>query len=151
MTSIDPRGFRRLRPAAEGVLALLSSGTLFRTLSASETERIAGLFREDPNGVAEAADALGFLAPAARRAVAAVCAGTSPRRSLLEADLRTVARLICQPSTLISVAVFDLTWRRRCPVLAALQGGRCVRGDRRAWLKRAMADHPVRGDHGERA
>jgi hypothetical protein len=151
LTVVDPRGFRRLRPGAEGLLGLLATGTLLRRVpDASDTERMAALIRDDPEGVAAAARALGSLAGAALRAAAAICAGTWPRWTLLEADLRTVGRLVCDPSTLVAVAVFDLTQRRRCPVLTALRGGRRISGDRSAWLTRVVRGHVLHRAQDER-
>ena len=145
LTVVDPRGFRRLRPGAEGMLGLLSTGTLLRRPpDASDRERLAALVRDDPEGVAAAARALGSRAGAARRAAAALCAGTWPQWELLQADLRTTGLLLRDPATLVAVAIFDLTQRRRCSVLVALRRGRRLAGDRYAWLTRAVRGHALR-------
>ena len=149
LAEIDARGFRRIRPGAEGVLKLLYNGM---TLGARpdpaglEGKHVVELLREDPEGARRAAERL--LGPARRpmlRAVDALLADRWDRRSLLLVEAWTAARAVAEPHVAASRAWFAAVLKPRCPVLQVIrEHDRRVPADRDAWLARvARTGHRI--------
>jgi hypothetical protein len=141
----DPRGFRRLRPGAEGLLLLLAITRrgARRPRSAHDLERVAQLVTDDPDGARCVASCLGDVGPRALAGATAVAAGRWDRRPMLALEFGYLVRALRDPRPRAAWLAFVLRGRRRCPVLLALARGRVVPGDLAAWLDEVARSHRV--------
>ncbi len=147
LTDMDPRGFRRLRPGAEGLFKLMLNGSRWDGRPNDEglrAKHVASLLRQDPEGARMAAKTFG---PAERAAVAAAegaAAGDWNRRAMLAVTAWALLRNLRRPVVLAQRLQFRLLAKQRCPVVAVLLGDeRRIPADRDAWLRRASATHVV--------
>jgi len=153
-TSIDPRGFRRLRPGAEGILKLVLNGV--RRNAGPRADRIAResipeLVASDPEGLREAAHLFGAAGPAARRGAEAVAGGRWRRRDMLAVEAWARVRAAIRPGILLRRARFRLTGTRVCPGIKGLRKGNPkVFGDPTAWPTEILEQHTVGGVEGKR-
>ena len=141
---IDPLGFRRLRPGAEGLLLLLLTG--LRHGGRQNTERIASrgivaLLESDPGGVRAAARLLGSARRPVLRLADAVCAGGWSRTAALTVEARCS---LLSPPSWAARARYRLGWAR-CPVNAVIRGGRRLPADVDAWLDEVRVGHELIG------
>ena len=141
---LDPRGFRRLRPGAEGVLLLLAEGVRRggRPPSTVAAEGIAGLLREDPEGAEQAAAALGPRGRHVLAAARALADGRWNRPELVSLELKSAARLLF-PRELARCFARDARGLRPCDLMKALEAERLVPGDRDRWLAEVGRSHAV--------
>lgn len=148
LTELDERGFRRLRPGAEGLLLLLWNGIETggaATTDAGRLKRIAGLLANDPAGVEAAARALRCGGGPALDLATALVAGSWSRRSALRAEAAGVIAAFGQPEVLASRLAFRFVTARRCAVLRALTAGRRIPSDEAGWYERVALTHKVVG------
>jgi hypothetical protein len=155
LAEIDARGFRRIRPGAEGVLKLLYNGMRLGGLPDAEglaAKRVVQLLRADPEGAEEAASRLlGPVQSAVNRAVRAVIAGRWDRRSLVVVEAWSALRSLGEPHVAASRLFFGLVLKKRCPVLRVIRrDDRRVPVDRERWLAEVRRTHRVIGDDGRR-
>jgi hypothetical protein len=141
----DPRGFRRLRPGAEGLLLLLAlSRRPGRKPESTEAlARIRSLLRSDPEGVEKAARAVGVGGSLALLGVRAVAEGRWNVRAMAALELVYAQRAIIEPARRLAWLRFRLNRGRRCAVLEALAEGRRIRGDVDTWLTTVGSNHSV--------
>lgn len=155
MMRTDPRGFRRLRPGAEGVLKLvlrgLSPGGRPKP-SGLQRERVAALIAEDPEGARRAAALFGLGERAVLRGVEAIAAGRWNTPAMIGVELRCLLRGVMEPATAWPRARSRLSHRAPCPVLHVLRRrGRAVPADVSTWIATVSATDVVLGDrHGKR-
>jgi hypothetical protein len=142
---LDPRGFRRLRPGAEGVLLLFAEGVLRggRRARASTTDAIAELLRDDPRGVSETTALFGERGRHALVAARALASGGWERRELVWFELESALALARRHRELAMTIRRDVGRLRPCGVLQALQAGRSVPGDLSRWLDEQRHSHAV--------
>ena len=147
LAGMDPRGFRRLRPGAEGFFKLMLNGSRWDGRPDDEglrAKHVATLLRQDPEGARMAAKTFG---PAARAAVAAaegVASGDWNRGAMLVVTAWAALRTLRRPKVLAKRVEFRLLAKKRCPVVAALLGDeRRSPADRNAWLRQVAATHEV--------
>lgn len=143
---MDPAGYRRLRPGAEGVLKLLQNGSTRGGRcrpQVMEAKGVADLLKADPEGVVRFAGLFGFAAEDAVAAATAVTAGGWDRTAILKSKLSCLARSPREPDAVVARVRFR--WQRaHCPVLVTLlSGGRRVE-EPAAWLADVKRDHEVR-------
>jgi arylformamidase len=147
MAEMDSRGFRRLRPGAEGVLKLLLNGTRrdgTANASALASKRVRELMASDPDGVAAAAALYGPARRALLRGAARVVRGGWDRRAMLTVQAWAVLRGLIEPRVLADRLYFRLGGSRRCPIAhAILAGGRRIPGDLDEWLQLVRREHIV--------
>lgn len=146
MAVMDPRGFRRLRPGAEGVLKLLQNASTRSGRcrpEAMEAKGVVDLLRADPEGVRMFAGLFGPAAGDVVRASTAVTAGGWDRSALLRSKLACLARSPREPDAI--AARLRFRWQRNhCPVLLTLlSAGRRVENPE-TWLVEVGRDHEVR-------
>ncbi len=150
MAVIDPRGFRRLRPGAEGLFKLLLNGTR-RDGRPNEDglreKHVRELLRSDPDGYVQAA---GLFGPARHAVVVGArraAANGWDRRAMVAVQTWMMLRALLEPGVLFSRLRFRLHGRHACPVVEAiLDGGRRIPGgDADAWLAKVAVDHLVTG------
>jgi len=138
---LDPRGFRRLRPGAEGLLGLLHNSIRRggRPGDGAQSTFIVDLLRRDPEGAEQLASAVGLPV----RVVRALLSGDWERWPILTFELRAVLRLLGDPRELRRCIAVDYRRFRRCSLIDALRDGRRVPGDRAAWLREVRRSHTV--------
>ena len=147
MAVVDDRGFRRLRPGAEGVFKLLLNGARRSGRpdeAALESKHVRELLRADPEGVRAAADLYGIAAGPLRRAARAAASGGWDTTAILAFQGWMIVRAVVHPNVLWARLRFRVRGRHACPVAEAiLEGGRRIPGDHAAWLARVAVDHEV--------
>jgi hypothetical protein len=140
----DDRGFRRLRPGAEGLLKLVHKGLGAGGRAKWERlrrERVVELIRSDPIGSERAADLLG--APGLLRGATALIQGRWDRSAMIASELLFAARAILEPSTVLRRLLYRLTEADRCPVVrATTRYGRRIQGPPDRWIDLAQRYHP---------
>jgi hypothetical protein len=147
MAFVDARGFRRLRPGAEGFFKLLLNGTR-RDGRANEAgmraKHVRELLRADPEGVRQAARLLGPARRAAVIGASRAAEGGWDRRAMLAVEGWALLRALGEPRVSLPRLQFRLRGRASCPVVAAILGqGRRIPADRDAWLRRLAEDHVI--------
>lgn len=147
LMAMDERGFRRLRPGAEGLVKLLQNGVEAGGRPKPKNldkERVVDLLQADPEG-AEAAEGLfGRAGGWALRGARAAAAGGWDRASLAAVEARAALRSLREPG-----AVLDTVRARRakksCPLLSAsIRNRRRVPENADLWLKEVARGHSVR-------
>ncbi len=149
MTILDSRGFRRLRPGAEGLFKLLLNGTRpggRRHEVGLEAKGVRGLLRADPEGVREAARLFGPARRAAIVGARAAAAGGWSRPAMMAVEGWALVRAAGHPRASLTRFRFRFRFsgRATCPVVKAiLEQGRRIPPDRATWIEQLAADHPV--------
>jgi len=145
LTRLDVRGFRRLRPGAEGLLLLFLNGLAPIGRPRAEVIRakaIPELLREDFAGVEQASALFGRGARQARAAAAAVIEGQWNRRTIVTLEALAIGRALTRPAALASRASFRAAVRNPCPILSVvLRGRRQIPRDLKAWERRVSETH----------
>jgi len=149
LATMDPRGFRRLRAGAEGVLKLALNGLTAsgRANRARLREKgVAELLRSDPEGVRAAVRLFDSAARPMTRLADAVAGGRWDRGAAAAVLGLTVLRGMGDPGAFVHRARFRLALKSTiasCPVLATIwhDDRRVEDRDREAWLERAAAAH----------
>lgn len=147
LCEIDPLGFRRVRPGAEGVIKLCLNGTRKGgrpNHDALETKRVVELLAGDPEGVAAASELLGPAAGALRRGAAAVVDGGWDHVAMRRVEAWSFARSVAEPGVAAS-RIWFLKWAaKRCPVVTLIRDhDRRLPVDRDRWLDEVGRDHEV--------
>lgn len=142
---MDARGFRVLRPGAEGFFKLLQSSTRSGKPQLAEGARasLAELLRGDPVGVQRAAPLTGRACRAADRAADAAAVGSWDRRAMAEVTGWCLLAALRRPLLPIRRVASGLGPARGCPLLAALANGRRVPLGRETWMARVAASHAL--------
>jgi hypothetical protein len=146
LAELDPRGFRRLRPGAEGLLKLVNNGAQRSgrpNVQGLRIKQIPELLARDPEGVRLTASLFG---PAERDIIAladAVVAGRWNRRAMLAVEAWSLFRAVGEPKS-VAARVGAHIAARRCPVLRALfREHRRVPIPAEAWLREVARTHRV--------
>ena len=146
MSELDDRGFRKLRPGAEGLLKLVLNGS--KWFGRPDVEGLTGkhvreLLASDPEGVTIASRVFGRAGGAARDLARAVVEGRWNRRAMLTIEARALMNGLRHPMVMVRRAWFRLTAQRRCPVVYAIGHGRVVAEPREAWLADVARTHTL--------
>jgi hypothetical protein len=149
LAETDVRGFRRLRPGAEGVFKLLLNGTRWlgrrneQGIAAKDVQRLLGA---DPQGVALTAALFGDRARDVRALADAVVLGGWDRRAAARVERAALAHAAMSPAPALNRLRFRAVTARSCPVLRALlDDGRRVPADVDHWLDVVRRTHVVDG------
>ena len=146
LAEVDTRGFRRLRPGAEGLILFLQNSVAWggrpnhdgRAVHA----RVAPLLSADPEGVARAAEVFKLPAGAVRRSTDAFLDGGWDRPSVLALEGAAVARAVASPRVLASRLEAKRV-KRSCPILRSIFiDDRRLPENRARWLADVRATHP---------
>jgi hypothetical protein len=144
---LDERGFRVVRPAAQGLILLLCNGLQWggrQNQAALRKRRVVELFRRDLDGVRDAAKGLHLPLGAAAAAVEALVSGTWDRRSLLMIEAAALFSALREPWVIADRVWFRAVSKRRCPVLRSVfYGARVIPGDPETWLHEVRRNHRV--------
>jgi hypothetical protein len=146
LMQMDPRGFRRIRPGAEGLLKLLLNGTRRGggpNWEGIREKHVLELMREDPEGMRMAARLLG---PAERALVAGAeraMNGGWNRAAMFMVDGWALLRGLKSPGVLVRRFQFRLRGKE-CPVVSAiLTAHRRIPVDRESWLREVGLSHAL--------
>lgn len=143
---VEDRGFRRIRPGAEGVVKLMLNGVLKGGWPNEEGLRVKGvadLLRVDPVGVSMAADWFGRLSGTVRHGVEAFLDGDWDRRSMAAVELYAGLRSFLEPKTALSRLVFKRTIKD-CEILQSVRGhDRRIPDDADSWYRSLSVNHEV--------
>jgi hypothetical protein len=148
MSEMDPRGFRKLRPGAEGLLKLALNGSRWLgrpNVEGLESKHVRSLLASDREGVAQAAHLFGRAEAAARALADAVVAGGWDRGAMLRIEANALARGLRRPSAVARRVRFRVVTQRRCPIVHAIGHGRLVIEPRRDWIDDVARTHRVYG------
>jgi hypothetical protein len=147
LTRMDTRGFRCLRPGAEGLILLLGNGLRWWGRPDPEgmrKRRIPELLASDRPGVMKSAHCFGLPERDVAKAVERLLSGGWDRRSMLVVELRALSRALLDPGILARRARFRLASKRTCPVLQVVfYGDRRIPGDQSDWLRQVERTHTV--------
>lgn len=148
MTVMDPRGFRALRPGAEGVLKLLWNGMGYggaRNDHGLEIKHVRERLTSDPDGVRMALAMLGSVGLDVGRVVTALLDGRWDRRAALRVEIRFLLRAIRDPRAVFLGLRFRFVTMRRDPLFVLMsRPGRRAPDDFEAWLTTVERAHEVR-------
>lgn len=146
LAQTDARGFRRLRPGAEGVVKLVLHGVAPGGLArpaALDKERVAMLIKSDPRGARDATRLFGMASGPLRKAAKEVTRGGWNRRAMTLVDTRTMAKVLVSPKGVWGRVRYEQI-KSRCPVITAIvQHKRRVPGDRSEWLRLVAETHDL--------
>jgi hypothetical protein len=134
---MDDRGFRRLRPGAEGLLLLFFLGMKYGGRPARgvlQRKGITDLLDSDAEGVKGATALFGAAMKPAARLASAVLGDAWDRQSALQVEAWAAARTLRYPHVAKSRAAFRLSRGRNCLIWPILRRGRRIEGDVDAWL-----------------
>ena len=146
MSEMDDRGFRKLRPGAEGLFKLVLNGSKWfgrPDVDGLTSKRVRELLASDPEGVRLASRVFGRADGAARDLAQAVVEGKWDRRAMLAIEANAVAKGLRSPAVMARRAWFRLTTARRCPVVYAIGHGRVITEPREAWLADVGRSHEL--------
>jgi hypothetical protein len=151
----DARGFRSVRPGAEGAFKLLLNGTRYGGRKNREAIRSKGVvenLRADPAGVEAASPLVGPARGALVRGARAAAAGGWDRPAMLMVESWAVMRAMSDLRMLVRRMYFKLVRTQTCPVVKAiLRQGRTIPGDMAEWLDDVATNHAVYGTLAPRA
>jgi hypothetical protein len=146
LAEMDPRGFRRLRPGAEGLHKLVNNGALRNgrpNEPALRSKHIRELLASDPEGVRLAAALFGPAERDVHALADAVVRGGWDRPATLRVEAWSLVRALREPQSVAARARAHVAVRR-CPVLRAIfGGGRRVPVPADAWLAEVARTHRV--------
>jgi len=144
---MDPRGWRRLRPGAAGVVKLLPNGVTWSgglKWHGAKAQRVLTLLRDDPEGVRAAARAFGFVQGLVATASLRAGQGRWSRWRMSLIGLWALVRGLGHPQSFLARAGFRLR-TDRCELLTTVKDQELVRRDPEKWLASVAVEHEVRG------
>jgi hypothetical protein len=146
LATTDSRGFRRVRPGAEGLIKLIHNGTRRGGRTNPEglrVKQVLELMAEDQAGVELASALFGRAANAIMRGARACLAGRWDRPSMIAVELRFLLRAPLEPR----MVLWRLVFRRRkvrCPVLRTVfLDRRQPPADPGLWIEAVRQNHRV--------
>jgi hypothetical protein len=142
----DPRGFRCLRPGAQGLFVLLLNGVRRggkQDVLAIEDKQVRELVESDPEGARSAARTLGFAQGAAMRLAGALRDREWDRGAALWLEAQALTRALMGPRRLVARIGFRIGAFRTCPVVEATKGSWNTPRDLEGWLNVVADTHPV--------
>jgi hypothetical protein len=149
LSMLDRRGFRRLRPGAEGLFKLVLNGAKWGgrpDVGALEAKYVAALLAEDPEGVRLGARLFGPAEHAVLTLATRVRDGGWDRRAMLRIEAHALTKAVRQPAVLLRRVRFRFLAPQRCPIVKAiLFGQRRIPDDRETWWRSVAETHAVFG------
>lgn len=146
MMEIDDRGFRRVRPGAEGVTLLTQNGVKWggrRDDEGLRRKRVAEFLASDPEGVAAAARLFGPAERAILRAVKAVVEGRWDRAAMLQVECRALIGAVREPAIVVS-RLRARRVKKQCQLLRTIfVDGRTIEGDVSSWVERVARNGEI--------
>jgi hypothetical protein len=144
LVEIDPRGFRRLRPGAEGLFKLVINGTGRAGAprpDALAKEEVAGLLARDPSGAREAASLFGLVRGAVLQGAQQAAMGQWDRAAMCRVDAWARVKALMHPKVLVGQVAVRRA-KRTCPILrTSIQNARRIPGDIAGWVTAVTTTH----------
>ncbi len=151
LTELDERGFRRVRPGADGVIRLCSNGILpggRLDRKALAEKRVPQLLAADPEGVEAIAHLFGPARSALLRGVTEVLNGGWDRRAMLTVEAWALVRSSAEPRLALSRLKFARGDLKTCPVLQVIRRhDRRIPEDSDAFMANVRLSHEVFDSH----
>jgi hypothetical protein len=148
LMELDARGFRRVRPGAEGVILLTQNGLKWggrRDAEGLTEKRVAEFLSSDFDGVIQSSKLFRPADKALIRAAESAARGDWDRAAMLTVETRAVLGALASPSILAS-RVRAKRVKKRCPLLVTIfSDGRAVRGETDDWIKRVADEGEIYG------
>jgi hypothetical protein len=145
LTVMDPRGFRRLRPGAEGLFKFIMNGVHrggAPNLEALEAKGVMPLLESDPDGLLAAARVFGRAETAILAAVASARSGGWDRAAVRKVELHAALRTLAEPHILWERIWFRLARKPFCPLLKVVyREDRELPQEGDAWYARVHRAH----------
>lgn len=153
LMEMDPRGFRRLRAGAEGLVKLVISGTAPtgrpkpRTL---KKENVIELLESDPAGMhAAAASVFARVEDSVLAGANAAMRGGWNRRAMAIVEARYLLKGMTEPGTVVG-RLRARRVKKDCEIMRTSLGARRrIQGDVDDWLQRVARGHRVSYDAGD--
>jgi hypothetical protein len=149
LSEMDERGFRRLRPGAEGLFKLVLNGTRWGgrpNWDGIADKKIRELLAADPDGVEMTARLFGPVNGAAIKGARAAAESRWEPREMALVDAWFLAKSIRNPIILARRARFRFETKTSCPIVKAILGSRRkIPEDRDAWLAKVAETHEMHG------
>lgn len=147
LSEIDERGFRRIRPGAEGVIKLCMNGVARGgrpNWEGLKRKRVAELLAADPEGVVAAASLLGRAGNAVLRGARAVEQGGWDRRAMATVEAWSLLRSAAEPQVALSRVWFYNVSGKHCSLIQLIrEHERRVPEDLEAWLALLARNHEI--------
>lgn len=148
MARMDPQGFRRLRPGAEGLLKLVLKGLTWGgrpRLGKLQSEGVLPLLEQDAAGVRDAAALFKPASTALISAAGSFSRGNWDQSAMLMVEVACSVKAMTQPGDALRRARFRAYGMKRCPVIQASVNGfrRPPAKDYTSWLGRVSECHQV--------
>jgi len=147
VSEIDDRGFRRVRPGAEGVIKLLNNGVLKGGRPNTEGLNVKGvvdLLRSDREGVEMAATWVRPLSSTLLKAVDRLLDGEWDRKSMIALEMRFALKSFLEPNVAASRFFFNHYTLQRCTVLRAIRNDdRRIPDNADAWYEEVAVEHEI--------
>lgn len=147
LMEMDDRGFRRLRPGAEGVFKFVTNGTKWGGRPnhiGLASKGVKELLESDPVGVMGAADVIGVGRKHLIRGIEAYLAETWDPIAMATFEAAALGASIRRPRILLERARFRFIVKRSDPVLSVIyRSTRTVPEARERWLETVAASHLV--------
>ncbi|MEA2508104.1 MAG: hypothetical protein QOG21_186 [Actinomycetota bacterium] len=153
LSEMDQRGFRRLRPGAEGLFKLVLNGTKWGgrpNWEGIEEKNIRELLAADPAGVEMAARLFGPVKDAVIKGARAAAESRWEPSAMALVDGWFVVKGIRNPVILARRARFRFETKSSCPIVKAILGTRRkIPENRAAWLAKVAETHEMHGMEAE--
>jgi hypothetical protein len=147
-SELDARGFRRLRPGAEGLLKLVVSGIAPGGRPKDRAlvkEGVVELLSRDPHGMVAGAALCGPVREAARSGAEALSEGGWNRRAMATVEAWFVVKGLTEPLTAWGRARAKRA-KARCELIqTSIRSSRRIPGNLNEWLARVELDHTAFG------
>jgi hypothetical protein len=145
---IDARGFRRVRPGAEGVIMLVQNGLLWGgrpDVEGLHRKDVSRFLASDPEGVRLASHLFGPARGALQAAARSVVEGAWNRPAMLAVEAWALTRALAHPG-IVAGRFLAPRRKRRCPLLKTIfTDGRRI-DDVDEWIRAVAQDHDVYHD-----
>lgn len=142
---IDARGFRRVRPGAEGVILLVQNGLRWGGRPNREGLRrkdVARYLASDPEGVRLASHLFGPARAALETGAERVVQGGWDRRAMLAVEAWALLRAMAEPGV-VAGRFLAPRRKRRCPLLQTIFSHDRRIDDVDEWVRQVARDHEV--------
>lgn len=150
LITLDSRGFRRLRPGAEGLFKLAFNGVRWSGIPDRDgirTKNVVDLLRQDPEGVRLAARASGLPTGLALRVVDRLLHGGWDYSAVSAIQGCVLLAGLRHPATMLQRVRLTMSLRMETPPCCILEtmlhGGRRIPPGRDDWLRTVQRTHQV--------
>jgi len=146
LMELDDKGFRRVRPGAEGVILLTQNGLKWGGApneAGLKKRRVREVLQSDPEGVRKAASLFGFARGSLVKGAEAAMRGSWDRRAMMTVEARALLGAVAEPQVLWTRFQAKQV-KKDCPLLTAIfTHDRTIYGDPDKWIAEVAKKHEV--------